>query len=65
MHKRIRIYLLLFCVIGSCVLAPVVQAQEETPLAIQAKAAIAIDSDTGKIFYEQDATTPLHIASTT
>ncbi|MCM6932037.1 D-alanyl-D-alanine carboxypeptidase [Enterococcus italicus] len=65
MHKRIRIYLLLLCVIGSCVLAPVVQAQEETPLAIQAKAAIAIDSDTGKIFYEQDATTPLHIASTT
>lgn len=65
MHKIIRIYLLLFCVIGSCVLAPVVQAQEETPLAIQAKAAIAIDSDTGKFFYEQDATTPLHIASTT
>lgn len=65
MHKRIRIYLLLLCVIGSYVLTPVVQAQEETSLAIQAKAAIAIDSDTGKIFYEQDATTPLHIASTT
>lgn len=40
---------------------------EETQniFSVDAKAAIAVDADTGKIFYAQDSTTPLPIASIT
>jgi D-alanyl-D-alanine carboxypeptidase (penicillin-binding protein 5/6) len=70
MRKRIKRFVggLFIGFIGCAVLrVPLIDADEaiETNLAIQAKAAIAIDSESGKIFYEQDATTPHYIASTT
>lgn len=39
--------------------------ETQNNFSIDAKAAIAVDADTGKIFYAQDSTTPLPIASIT
>lgn len=56
-------YTLLF-IISFNLMVPL-NALAETDFNINAKAAIAIDADTGKIFYEKNADTPLPIASMT
>ncbi len=53
---------LLFCFFST---APLWADETENNFSIDAKAAIAVDADTGKIFYAQDSTTPMPIASIT
>lgn len=53
----------LVIIISFNMIAPIAFA--ETTFEVNAKAAIAIDADTGKIFYEKNANTPLPIASMT
>lgn len=43
----------------------VLAASADTPFDVAAKAAIAVDANTGKVFYEKNATEPLPIASMT
>ena len=53
---------LLFCFFST---APLWADETQNNFSIDAKAAIAVDADTGKIFYAQDSTTPMPIASIT
>lgn len=53
---------LLFCVFST---VPLWADETQHNFSIDAKAAIAVDADTGKIFYAQDSTTPMPIASIT
>lgn len=53
---------LLFCFFST---APLWADETQSNFSIDAKAAIAVDADTGKIFYAQDSTTPMPIASIT
>ena len=53
---------LLFCVFST---VPLWADETQNNFSIDAKAAIAVDADTGKIFYAQDSTTPMPIASIT
>lgn len=67
MTKKLRILLLsilsllLIVPLGA---APVSQAAE-TDFSVAAKAAISVDFETGKVFYDQDGKTPMGIASIT
>ena len=67
MKKAIKplyfIVLTLFLCLISAV--PLWADENQDTFSIDAKAAIAVDADTGKIFYAQDSTTPLPIASIT
>lgn len=53
---------LLFCFFST---APLWADETQNNFSIDAKAAIAVDADSGKIFYAQDSTTPMPIASIT
>lgn len=53
---------LLFCFFSTL---PLWADETQNNFSIDAKAAIAVDADTGKIFYAQDSTTPMPIASIT
>lgn len=53
---------LLFCFFST---APLWADETQNNFSIDAKAAITVDADTGKIFYAQDSTTPMPIASIT
>ena len=53
---------LLFCFFST---VPLWADETQNNFSIDAKAAIAVDADTGKIFYAQDSTTPMPIASIT
>ncbi|MDZ5588857.1 serine hydrolase [Enterococcus cecorum] len=53
---------LLFCFFST---APLWADETQNNFSIDAKAAIAVDADTGKIFYAQDSTIPMPIASIT
>ncbi|MGO5436341.1 serine hydrolase [Enterococcus cecorum] len=53
---------LLFCFFSTATLWA---DETQNNFSIDAKAAIAVDADTGKIFYAQDSTTPMPIASIT
>lgn len=53
---------LLFCFFST---APLWADETQNNFSIDAKAAIAVDADTGKIFYAQESTTPMPIASIT
>ena len=53
---------LLFCFFST---APLWADETQNNFSIDAKAAIAVDADTGQIFYAQDSTTPMPIASIT
>lgn len=64
--RKNRNFLLVCLIITSLIVAlisPTVFAEED--FKIQAKAAVAIDAETGKVFYEQNADKPLPIASMT
>lgn len=70
-HNRILLIIrLVFIFILSSALPALGQAEEvgaksDAPLALQATTAIAIDADTGKIFFEKNSKTPVPIASMT
>ena len=53
---------LIFCLFST---ASLWADETQNNFSIDAKAAIAVDADTGKIFYAQDSTTPMPIASIT
>ncbi len=53
---------LIFCFVST---ASLWADETQNNFSIDAKAAIAVDADTGKIFYAQDSTTPMPIASIT
>lgn len=53
---------LLFCFFST---VPLWADETQNNFSIDAKAAIAVDADSGKIFYAQDSTTPMPIASIT
>lgn len=64
--KKIHGLVLTSLMIGQLFLPLTVSAKESAPqFDIAAKAAIAVDAKTGKIFYEKNADTPLPIASMT
>ncbi|HLQ86984.1 MAG TPA: serine hydrolase, partial [Enterococcus sp.] len=67
MKKAINPLYLITMTLLCCFLSTVPLWADETQnnFSIDAKAAIAVDADTGKIFYAQDSTTPMPIASIT
>lgn len=67
MKKAINPLYLITMTLLCCFLSTVPLWADETEnnFSIDAKAAIAVDADTGKIFYAQDSTTPMPIASIT
>lgn len=68
MTNRVRRFLMpimaLFLAVSGLSFSSAAQAAESN-FSVAAKAAIAIDAETGKIFYNQDADTPMGIASIT
>ncbi|MGG5378599.1 hypothetical protein IGI49_000001, partial [Enterococcus sp. AZ071] len=57
---------LLFVILGLFLqLFAAIPAQAADDFTIKAEAAFAIDADSGKIFYDQNGSTPLAIASVT
>src|SRR5699024_5525766 len=68
MTNRVRRFLMpimaLLLAVSGLSFSSAAQAAESN-FSVAAKAAIAIDAETGKIFYNQDADTPMGIASIT
>ncbi|WP_368252062.1 serine hydrolase [Enterococcus sp. 2201sp1_2201st1_B8_2201SCRN_220225] len=67
MTKRFRVLITTIFTLGflfSLLPTQTVQAAESN-FSVASKAAISVDAETGKIFYEQDAETPMGIASVT
>lgn len=68
MNKKKTRFAVVLATLAICLttfLTPLTTVQADDSFSVEAKAAIAVDAETGKILYDQDGETPMGIASVT